>query len=957
MLKIFTKLFDQTAKSIDKFQSIVTAINALEPKYQKLADEDLPKKTAALKKQINSLIKAGKTEQEALDQVLPEAFALVREASSRTLGLRHYDVQLIAGLAFHKGMIAEQKTGEGKTLSASTALYLNSLLGKGAHLVTVNDYLSQVGAGWMGPIYHALGVSVAVIIHDSAFIYDPKFQGPEKGDDRLEHFRPVPRKEAYAADITYGTNNEFGFDYLRDNMAQTLNDVVQRKHYFAIVDEADSILIDEARTPLIISAPDSEPTKKYYDYARLVQSLSEGADYKVDEKMKTATLTDLGVKRMEQKLGVKNLYEESFDTIHHVESALKAKTLYRRDKEYIVREGEVIIVDEHTGRLMYGRRYSDGLHQAIEAKEGAQIQQESRTLATISLQNYFRLYEKMAGMSGTALTEGEEFKKIYNVDVLPIPTHRPVIRVDHPDVVYKTTRAKYGAIVQEIEEKQKAGQPVLVGTRSIEHNQIIANYLKRKNIQHQLLNAKNHEREAFIIADAGKVGQVTVATNIAGRGVDIVLGGAKPELKDFLPPADEKKKKRTPDKKAYEKALAQWQAEHDKVRELGGLHILGTERHESRRIDNQLRGRAGRQGDPGSSRFYISLEDEIMRLFGGEQISKMMDFLKIEEDQPIEHGMISKAIESAQVKVEGFFFDQRKRLVEFDDVMNKQREIIYKRRRRLLEMGEAEDTGTVSETEKQGLRDQILQYIREEVQTMVSLRAPESFTSDEMDAIVKEFIAIIPFDDNSQRAMREQMQKDVSSAEAVVEFLMDIVEKTYKQREDQLSEPVLHQLERYVVLSTLDEMWMNHLDDMQSLRDGIWLRGDKQTVLSEYKKEAFAMFEALIQRIESEVAKRFFRINLVQAARPVVSPTQIQEQKADVDLASSLSAETQVKKAPASTKGNVSDLAQALKNAKATKAAQPGVEVVKIGRNDPCPCGSGKKWKKCGMINAPSHRA
>lgn len=960
MLKFITNMFDQNAKTLAKFRAITEQINALEDEMKALSDEDLKAQTTKFREILETAKAQGKSEKETLHQILPEVFATVREASQRTLGMRHYDVQMIAGLAFHNGMIAEQKTGEGKTLSATLSLYLNSLPGKGSHLVTVNDYLSQVGAGWMAPVYEALGVSVGVIVNDGAFVYDPEFRGSDKGDDRLEHFRPITRKEAYALDITYGTNNEFGFDYLRDNMAQTLNDVVQRGHYYAIVDEADSILIDEARTPLIISAPDSEPTQKYYDFARIVQGLAENTDFKIDEKMKTATLTDLGVKRIEQKLGVKNLYEENFDTIHHVESALKAKTLYRRDKEYIVREGEVIIVDEHTGRLMYGRRYSDGLHQAIEAKENVKIQQESRTLATISLQNYFRLYDKLSGMSGTAVTESEEFKKIYDVDVLPIPTNTPVVRKDAPDLIYKTTRAKYGALVQEVAEKQELGQPVLIGTRSIEHNQIISNYLKRKGIVHQVLNAKNHEKEAFIIADAGKMRQVTVATNIAGRGVDIVLGGAKPELADFLPADANKNPDAKPDKKAYEQALIEWKKAQKEVQEIGGLHIIGSERHESRRIDNQLRGRSGRQGDPGSSRFYVSLEDEIMRLFGGEQISKMMDFLKIEEDQPIEHGMISKAIESAQIKVEGFFFDQRKRLVEFDDVMNKQREIIYKRRRRLLELGEDITEETVTPEEKQTLKQQILSYIEDEVQASVSMRASNSFTAEEMDAIVKEFIAIIPFDDNSQAQLREQLMKQAKSTDEIISELMKVVEKTYETREKQVGKEGMLRLERYVILSTIDQMWMDHLDDMQSLRDGIWLRGDKQTVLSEYKKEAFNMFEDLIKRIESEIAKRFFRVQVQVVNRPrTVVPKNAVEQKAEIaNLAQAVQAEQHVTapKAPTNTTGSLSDLAKALGSAQTNRPKASAVAQEKVGRNDPCPCGSGLKWKKCGMIGAPQHK-
>jgi preprotein translocase subunit SecA len=776
-----------------------------------------------------------------------------------------------------------------------------------------------------------------VVVHDRARLYNPEVKSEERGDERLEHFQEIPRQEAYLADITYGTNNEFGFDYLRDNMVQHLAEMVQRQdtpHHFAIVDEADSILIDEARTPLIISAPDTEPTKKYFDYAHMVKSLVKDVDYKLDEKAKTATLTDLGVKRIEQKLGVKNLYEENFDTIHLVESSLKAMSLYRRDTEYIVRDNQVIIVDEHTGRLMYGRRYSDGLHQAIEAKEGVPIQQESRTLATISLQNYFRMYAKLAGMTGTAITEAEEFKKIYNMDVLSIPTNVPAIRVDEPDVVYKTTAAKYSAIAREVEKIHATGRPILIGTRSIEHNQMIANFLKRKNIPHQILNAKNNEKEAFIIADAGKNGAITVATNIAGRGVDIILGGAKPERKDY-PKATE-----------FKKAVTQWQKNHDEVVETGGLFIIGTERHESRRIDNQLRGRAGRQGDPGTSQFFVSLEDEIMRLFGGEQIAKIMDFLKIEEDQPIQHNMVSKSIESAQVKVEGFFFDQRKRLVEFDDVMNKQREIIYKRRRRLLEAAE-------------NLKEEVLKYIEAEVESLVSLRAPEKFTDEEYDAIVKEFIRIIPFDDNSQAELRESLKK-YTSTEEIVDRLMDLVKQTYQTREEVVGENNMRMLEKVVMLSTIDEKWMDHLDEMDNLRDGIWLRGDKQTVLSEYKKEGFGMFEALIGLVESTVTARIFRVHLQQQPKISIDLSQAQEKKEDIheSLTKEVADATlpQAASAPQSTQGNLSDLAAALKTAKGGSLPTPGSKQIKIGRNDPCPCGSGLKYKKCGLINAPEHR-
>jgi len=922
MLKFLSKLFDDNTKTLKRYEHIVAQINALEPELKKLKDEKLAAKTSELKKQLSQ----GKT----LDEILPEAFAVVREVSQRTVGLRHYDVQLIAGIAFHEGKIAEQKTGEGKTLSATLALYLNALEGKGSHLVTVNDYLAQLGAGWMGPIFSFLGVSIGVIIHDQAVLYDPEFKGEDRGDDRLEHFRPVQRKEAYAADITYGTNNEFGFDYLRDNMARTAEEIVQREPQYAIVDEADSILIDEARTPLIISAPDVEPTSKYYDYAKHIETLTKDADYAVDEKMKTATLTDLGVKRVEKKLGITNLYEESFDTIHHIEQALRARTLFQRDKDYIVREGEVIIVDEHTGRLMYGRRYSDGLHQAIEAKENVKIQQESRTLATISLQNYFRLYKKLSGMTGTAATESEEFKKIYNADVLVIPTHLPVQRQDSADLIYKTTRAKYAAIVKEVEEMYKLGRPVLIGTRSIQHNDIIAELLERKKVPHKVLNAKNHEKEAFVIADAGQPGAITVATNIAGRGVDIVLGGAKPEKNDFKT------------EKEYEKAKETWQKKHDKVAAAGGLHVLGTERHESRRIDNQLRGRSGRQGDPGSSRFFVSLEDEIMRLFGGEQISKVMEFLKIDENQPIEHGMISKAIEQAQVKVEGFFFDQRKRLVEFDDVMNKQREVVYARRRNML----------LDKT--QLLREQITKNIHESIASLVTMNVSETPTEEEINEVLKEFNLIIPFDELSQKQIRKQILEKSSPTE-IQELLINLADRIYQQRIDQYGEQVLNDMEKFIVLSTLDEEWMEHLDNMDNLREGIWLRGDKQAVLSAYKKESFEMFEALMNRIDDSVVKRIYRIQAVAQEQP--SPAQqaveIKQEVFSGSIAEEAQQAKQMNETPSSTKGTLNDFASALgKAAVPAQRVQPGVAHAKIGRNDPCPCGSGKKYKKCHGVNA-----
>ncbi|MBT4124709.1 MAG: preprotein translocase subunit SecA [Candidatus Pacebacteria bacterium] len=979
MFKFFASLFDENKKSLDSYQKIVNQINDLEPKIQKLSDTKLASQTKKFKK-IISKVRAevvpgdseamAKAEERILDEILPEAFATVREVANRVLGMRHYDVQLLAGIALHKKNVTEQKTGEGKTLTVTAPLYLNALLEKGAHLVTVNDYLAEIGVGWMGPVYNFLGLKTSVIVHDHSRLFDPSVDSEDRGDERLEHFVEISRKEAYLTDITYGTNNEFGFDYLRDNMAQDLSSMTQRQdnaHHFTIVDEADSILIDEARTPLIISAPDSEPTKKYYDAAHMVKSLTRDQDYSIDEKSRSVTLTDLGVKRIEQKLGVKNLYEESFDTIHHVESALKAMTLYHRDKEYIVRDKEVVIVDDHTGRLMYGRRYSDGLHQSIEAKENVTIQQESRTLASISIQNYFRLYHKLSGMTGTASTEAEEFNTIYNVNVLIIPTHRPVVREDSNDVVYKTVAAKYSAIVREAEALHKEGRPVLVGTRSIENNQIIAQFLQRKKVPHQVLNAKNNEKEAFIISDAGKKGAITVATNIAGRGVDIVLGGASPELKEFRKKTQTKKKTALPEKykdlrlptninpgnyklKEYAAAIKAWQEAHDEVVELGGLHIIGTERHESRRIDNQLRGRAGRQGDPGSSQFFVSLDDEVMRIFGGEQIAKVMDFLKIEENQPIEHGMIGKSIESAQVKVEGFFFDQRKRLVEFDDVMNMHRDILYSRRRKLLENSAQEGESL--------LREQIIEYLENEVESIVMTRTAEGFTDEMYDLVIKDFVKLIPFDQTSQNRLRKDIA-NLENEQEIIEKYQEIIRKTYDSRIKVLGKEQFKSLEKVVVLSTIDEKWMDHLDEIDSLREGIWLRGDKKTVLSEYKKEAFIMFEKLVQSIESTIANRIFRIHPVQRPLQPVVPKNIELKKENIheSLAKEVSDATPPSAAaPRKTKGSLGDLAQALGTAKAGAAPQPGSKKIKIKRNDPCPCGSGRKYKKCGLIDAPEHK-
>jgi len=873
----------------------VEKINQKEAEVIKIKDRDFPKKTLLFKERLSK--------GESLDEILPEAFALVREAIRRTVGERAFDVQLIAAICLHQGKIAEQKTGEGKTLSAAVAAYLNALEGKGVHVVTVNDYLARRDTGWYGKAQILMGLSVGCIIHEQAFLLDLDYKNKDAIEERLIHLRPCDRHEAYKADITYGTNNEYGFDYLRDNMAQTLQDCVQREHHYAIVDEVDSILIDEARTPLIISAPDVEPTQKYYQFALLIQQLSSDTDYIIDEKSRTANLTEHGILKVEKKLNIKNLYEKDFDAIHHIENALRARTLYKKDKDYVVKEGEVIIVDEFTGRLMYGRRWSDGLHQAVEAKEEVKIQQESRTLATISFQNYFRLYHKLAGMTGTAATEAEEFKKIYNLDTLVIPTNKPMIRINYPDVIYKTTRVKYGAVIDEIVKMYQEGRPVLVGTTSIEKNEIIHELLSRKKISHQILNAKQHEKEAAIIAQAGKLGTITVATNMAGRGVDIVLGGAYPEDKN--------------DKTA----IKQWQKDHNQVVKLGGVHIIGTERHESRRIDNQLRGRAGRQGDPGSSRFFLALDDEIMRIFGGDQISKLMTIFKMPEDVPLEHAMVSRAIEQAQTKVEGFNFDARKHMVEYDDVMNKQREIIYKRRRRILEIDQKSEE----------LKNKIVVSLEKEGELIINASLTVSGEIDPQ-KLVLELATIIPFDLHSQQRLINQLDKQTNFDNAS-QFIKSLINKTYQAREKQLTAPIMRQIERFVSLGVIDKLWMDHLDDIDNLREGIGLRGyGQKDPLVEYKKEAFDMFEKLINNIDSEINRRIFRVQPMNQP-----PTIIPKIQTNIDESDGMGLR-----------------ASGLINQKTAVVKQQNPKTgKKIGRNDPCWCGTKKpngtpiKYKHC----------
>jgi preprotein translocase subunit SecA len=779
------------------------------------------------------------------------------------------------------------------------------------------------------------GMSVGVIAQEmKSYVYDRKFSDTSHGDERLAHLKPAERKEAYEADITYGTNNEYGFDYLRDNMAQRLELKVQRGHYFAIVDEVDSVLIDEARTPLIISAPDTDPTDKYYKFSEMVDKLNPDTDYTIDEKARSATLTEHGVTRVEKIMGVDNLYEKDFESIHHIENALRARTLYLRDREYVVKENQVIIVDEFTGRLMVGRRWSDGLHQAVEAKEGAQIQQESKTMATISFQNYFRMYEVLSGMTGTAATEAEEFKKIYDLEVIVVPTNEPMIRRDHSDLVYKTIRAKYGAIVAEIEDRRSKGQPVLVGTTSIEKNEIINTFLRKKKISHNVLNAKNHEREAIIIAEAGKPGGITVATNMAGRGVDIVLGGTPP---DMPPGMDREKYEET---KAYKK----WEEDHQKVIKAGGLHVIGTERHESRRIDNQLRGRSGRQGDPGSTRFYLSLEDDLMRIFGGEQISGIMDRLKLPEDQPIENKLVSKAIEQAQIKVEGFNFDMRKNVVEYDDVANQQREIVYKLRDRILE--------------SKNLKEEVLEKLRHQVDRILLVSWPVDSGKPNYEKIIVNLLEIIPLDDTSRERVKLELKK-LKDKDKMRDLLVKVIEDVHKAREKQESEKVMRQIEKFAYLSAVDRHWIDHIDHIDGLREGVRLRGYAQRdPIAEFKNEAFSAFEGLIDRIDGELARRIFRIGIARPS-PVIP---IEQARTNVDKtdAIGLAAKDADQTAESGTPAFKSSSRPGLKEA---DKGEKQVKVMKIGRNDPCPCGAVNpntgnpyKYKKCGLINAPHHK-
>ncbi len=870
MLGTLKRLLDDNAKEIKRLSRRVQAINDLEPSIQALSDAALADKTSEFKQRLAN----GAT----MDDILHEAFAVVREASRRTLGLRPFDVQLIGGMVLHQGRIAEMKTGEGKTLVATLPAYLNALAGNGVHVVTVNDYLARRDSEWMGRIYKFLGLSVGLIVH---------------GLDAQK------RRESYLADITYGTNNEFGFDYLRDNMAWEADQRVQRVLNYAIVDEVDSILIDEARTPLIISGQADKPTQMYYTVAKMIPRLRAVEDYTVDEKAHTVALTEAGVAKVERMLGVENLFEHhNTELAHHVNQALKAHALMKRDRDYVVKDGQVIIVDEFTGRLMFGRRYSEGLHQAIEAKEGVKIERESQTLATITFQNYFRMYRKLAGMTGTAATEEEEFRKIYGLDVVVIPTNEPMIRIDHPDVVYRTEKGKLAAVVEDIVSVHKTGQPVLVGTVSIEKSELLSDLLRRRGVPHQVLNAKYHEQEAQIVAQAGRLGAVTIATNMAGRGTDIMLGG-NPE---FLTREELKRQGLDPAEvdqgtyqEVYRRMRAQCEEEHRRVVELGGLYILGTERHESRRIDNQLRGRAGRQGDPGASRFYISLEDDLMRLFGSDNIAGIMDRLGMDDTTPIDHPLISRSIETAQKRVEGRNFDIRKHVLEYDDVMNQQREVIYSQRLKVLT---GEDLG-----------DTIREMITTLVDRSITEFAGESRFPEEWDLdglLARAADLYLP---NHRLTPDDLLELE---KEEIRELLKERALAAYEAREEELGREVMAQLERMIMLRVVDQKWMDHLDAMDQLRQGIGLRAyGGRDPLIEYKYEAYNMFNDMIAAIQEDTVRLILRTR-VAAPEPEPRVKNVVENRYGED-----------------------------------RAKQPVRAEKKVGRNDPCPCGSGRKYKKC----------
>lgn len=918
-MSFLTKVFgDPNAKVLKELRERVADVSAFETQMQALDDAELVLKTTSFKERIAQ----GAT----LDEILPEAFALVREASRRALGQRHYDVQMMGGLTLHRGHIAEMRTGEGKTLTATAPLYLNALTGKGVHLVTVNDYLAKRDAVWMGQVFHKLGLSVGCIQHEGGYVFDPhyKVEGTDEANGtegtevkeissfkvRMDYLRPVSRKQAYEVDITYGTNNEFGFDYLRDNMAGSLEQKVQRPLHYAIVDEVDSILIDEARTPLIISAPAQESADLYRTFSQLIRELKPDEDYNIDEKMRAAMLTEAGIHKMEQLLKIDNLYVEGGNAyVHHMEQALKAQTLFHRDQEYVVKDGEIIIVDEFTGRMMVGRRYSDGLHQAIEAKEGVEIRKESQTLATITFQNYFRMYEKLAGMTGTAATEAEEFSKIYELEVTQIPPNKENARVDLADRVYKSQMGKFKAVVREVEERHKKGQPVLLGTASIEKNEILGMLLTQAGVPHTILNAKNHEKEGEIIAQAGRPGAVTVATNMAGRGVDIILGGNPPTPEDA-----------------------------QKVRDLGGLCVIGTERHESRRIDHQLRGRAGRQGDPGATQFYVSMEDDLMRIFGSDRVRAIMDRLGIPEDEPIENGIITGSIAQAQTRLEGHNFDTRKHLLEYDDVLNKHRQIMYARRDELLRLAENDDV--------EALRKKILDLIEAEVEQVVNFHTQEKIgwatmpregdvNSREIEEVVATIVPLTLEQKGELHNLINPLSRDrmrlAEQREAFILRVMEFALMAYGAFAEQVPEAKERKrIEISTLLRSNDHLWIEHLTVMRDLRTSIGLRGyGQRDPLIEYKREAILHFDRLQDAIQGDVVYNFFKMTAhIAKAKEALAKMPNLLQRAGVTMSGG-----GIGPGILSPIGSIESKDQGL--------------IAKVGRNDVCPCGSGMKFKRC----------
>jgi preprotein translocase subunit SecA len=860
MRSLLTKVFgDTNAKALKQILPLVEDINELEPEFAAMEDDEL--------REFAINLRARFADGETLDDLLPESFAVTRETAKRVLEKRHYDVQLMGGVVLHQGKIAEMRTGEGKTLTATLPVALNALTGRGVHVITVNDYLAKRDAQWMGAVYHALGLSVSSIQHEVAYRYNPEY---ENEDERLQFLEPVTRREAYEADITHGTNNEFGFDYLRDNMVASEKQLAQRDLVYAIVDEVDNILIDEARTPLIISGPADKSTDRYAQFSQIVRILRKDRDYDVDLKSKTVSLTEEGIDRVEQALTIppnESIYDERYvELTHYLEQALKAQVVFHRDKDYIVRDGEVIIVDEFTGRMMHGRRYSDGLHQAIEAKEGVRVQRQNVTLATITFQNYFRMYEKLSGMTGTAKTEEEEFQRIYDLEVVTIPTNRENVRQDGADLVYRNEKSKFDAVVEEIAKLNEVGRPVLVGTTSVEKSEYLSDLLTRKDVPHQVLNAKQHEREAIIVSEAGRKGSVTIATNMAGRGTDIVL--------------------------------------EDGVADLGGLHIIGTERHESRRIDNQLRGRAGRQGDPGSSQFYVSLEDELMKRFGSERIGGLMDRLGMEEDVPIEHRVISKSIEGAQTKVEGHNFDIRKHVVQYDDVMNRHRETIYADRRQLVQGAD--------------MSERITDFIAAEIEEIVDRHSEEKVGALDYPKIFHDYYVLIP---NAKVTPDEMINLP---REDLIELLDEDADRAYQEVEARFGSEIMRAVERHVMLSIIDKLWVQHLTEMDDLREGVGLQayGQKDPLVV-YRTEGYRMFGLLMGHIQHDVVHTIFRVQPAVAQQPV--RTRITDEQGTTN------------------RGEESAANQPLQNKK------------KIGANDPCWCGSGKKFKRC--HGAPAAKA